>query len=63
MRRPMLFLTAACLLSSVVPSQGSLREQLKDSASERWIYEKWPMARRQAEKENKPIFAVFRCVP
>jgi len=63
MRRPVLFITAACLLIPVATAQSSLRDQLKDATSERWVYDKWPMARRQAEKESKPIFVVFRCVP
>ena len=34
-----------------------------DDPGSTWIYDDWEQARARAKKEEKPIFAVFRCVP
>ncbi len=52
------------LVSSAASSQGELRKQLKDTMpGARWVYDDWGRAKKFAAKKNKPIFAVFRCVP
>ncbi len=49
---------------SAASSQGALRKQLKDTMpGARWVYDDWGRAKKFAAKKNKPIFAVFRCVP
>ena len=64
MHGTLLFTIASCLLAPALTAQDSLRDQLKDTApNERWVYDDWQEARKQARKANKPIFAVFRCVP
>ena len=43
-----------------------LRETLKDKnaqGTDLWIYNDLTLARKEARKENKPIFVTFRCVP
>ena len=54
------------LLAAAAPAaaQKPLRDQLNDTVpGARWVYDDWERARKKATKENKPIFAVFRCVP
>jgi len=40
-----------------------LRKKLKDDVHPDWIYDDLPAAFAAAAKSNKPILAVFRCVP
>ncbi|MCA9319890.1 MAG: hypothetical protein KDB53_04100 [Planctomycetes bacterium] len=56
--------TAAFFGYRHLQQDGDLRSRLKDSApSERWIYDDWAAAEAQAKENDKPIFALFRCVP
>jgi hypothetical protein len=46
-----------------VPKE-ELRKKLKDTAVHAsWIYDDLPAAFEQAKASNKPILALFRCVP
>ncbi len=64
MHRTLLFTITSCFLGPALTAQAPLRDQLKDTApNERWVYDDWKEARKQARKASKPIFAVFRCVP
>ncbi len=41
-----------------------LQQTLRDfRLGDSWIYDDWDAARKLAVREEKPIFAVFRCVP
>lgn len=46
-----------------VCAQAELREALKDSTGDHWIYDDFPEAVKRAEKENRPLLVLFRCVP
>ncbi len=71
MRRSLLAILVFIL--PIVPAFGQednlaekLRETLKDEhakGTDLWIYNNIDLARKQAKKENKPIFVTFRCVP
>ena len=53
-----------CLFSSAAAAQVPLPAALRDFRSaEDWIHDDWDAARKLAERQGKPIFAVFRCVP
>tara|TARA_B100000029_G_scaffold375748_1_gene370220 strand:- start:131 stop:1444 length:1314 start_codon:yes stop_codon:yes gene_type:complete len=60
------FILVACLNSSALLGQNSLRERLRDKNGTRtdvWVYNDIEVARSQARKEKKPLFVTFRCVP
>lgn len=41
-----------------------IRDILGDSEPHAdWLYDDWKLAQKTAEKEGKPLFALFRCVP
>ena len=49
---------------SSLRAQNILQDTLRDfRLGDAWIYDDWDAARALAEKNGKPIFAVFRCVP
>ena len=45
-----------------VPKE-ELRKKLKDTVHSSWIYDDLPAAYEAAKTSNKPILALFRCVP
>ena len=53
-----------CLFSSPAAAQVPLPPALRDfRIAEDWIHDDWDAARKLAERQGKPIFVVFRCVP
>lgn len=61
-------LLSLLLLTGLVASQelskADLQKKLKDTAVHTsWIYDDLPAAFEQAKTSNKPILALFRCVP
>lgn len=54
----------ATIVVQECPAQERLRDALRDfTAGDAWVYDSWDEARSAAERQGKPIFAVFRCVP
>ena len=63
-RAALLLLALFWLASTPVRAQNILQETLRDfRVGDSWIYDDWDAARKLATREEKPIFAVFRCVP
>ena len=45
--------------------EAPMHEQVEDDevAPDRWFRDDWPAAKARASAEDKPVLAVFRCVP
>jgi hypothetical protein len=63
----MLTLAAVALFGSCLssgPAAAQVPPGLRELRfPEGWIHDDWDAARKLAESQGKPIFAVFRCVP
>ncbi len=58
------FVLITLLLTSPVRAQSPLGESLKDiEVAPHWIYDDLPAAIAEAEKSDKPLLVVLRCVP
>ncbi len=60
----LIWLASTAVRAQNIQQENILQQTLRDfRLGDSWIYDDWDAARKLAVREEKPIFAVFRCVP